>query len=303
MVFRSLNVLEKTVESCIIHVLPGESKVRITLLCKFSVTKLYTLPFIEADTLQAEYNASDVANSFTCRARVLNDAALNFLKNQEEVTMIVTPQQFVMKNFFEPDEDNRGTVHTELTMQPGEFESFSVGLSSTVTFCLKELRAMIQFADAYTLPLTANYGNGGNPIVFTLKNANLLEAGLVMATLASDPAGDGANTSQFTENNFSQNSTVSSFRDTEDLRSSSNRNRKSINKPMTSTLTLEDAPMPSFSTPLMDEETLEETQPLILSPPSKKARYLFKKCFEVTFNPQHAPGYENVLAPDSDEEQ
>ncbi|CAL4108006.1 unnamed protein product, partial [Meganyctiphanes norvegica] len=35
------------------------------------------------------------------------------------------------------------------------------------------------------------------------------------------------------------------------------------------------------------------------TPPSKKARYLFKRCFESTFNPDNIPGREHVLAADS----
>ena len=37
-------------------------------------------------------------------------------------------------------------------------------------------------------------------------------------------------------------------------------------------------------------------------PLSKKARYIFKRCFEVTFNSQMIPGYDEVLAEDSDDE-
>ena len=38
------------------------------------------------------------------------------------------------------------------------------------------------------------------------------------------------------------------------------------------------------------------------SPPSKKKNFLFRRCFDATFNPQNIPGTERVLAPDSDEE-
>lgn len=39
-------------------------------------------------------------------------------------------------------------------------------------------------------------------------------------------------------------------------------------------------------------------------PPSKKARYLFSKCFDATFNPRTGvAGADRILAPDSDEEE
>ena len=73
-----------------------------------------------------------------------------------------------------------------------------------------------------------------------------------------------------------------------------------------------------------NESQVENT--LSYSPPSKRARFLFKRCFEQTFNPNSIPGIyltieferkfnytyfknlfffsgaENILAPDSDEE-
>ena len=88
---------------------------------------------------------------------------MNFLNNQEEVTMIVNQNQFSMKNFVE-DEDANGPkkmVHSQLTMQPTEFEDFKITKESNVTFCLKELRSIISFADAMNLPLKASFNNGG----------------------------------------------------------------------------------------------------------------------------------------------
>ena len=38
------------------------------------------------------------------------------------------------------------------------------------------------------------------------------------------------------------------------------------------------------------------------SPPSKRKNFLFRRCFDATFNPKSVPGTEKVLAPDSDEE-
>ena len=38
------------------------------------------------------------------------------------------------------------------------------------------------------------------------------------------------------------------------------------------------------------------------SPPSKKKNFLFRRCFDATWNPNKIAGTEKVLAPDSDEE-
>ena len=106
-------------ELCHINVLPSESKVKIQLICKFSVTKLYTFPFIESERLEMYHEMPNEGNSFSCQAKVLNEAVVNFLKNQEEVTMIAGPVKFVMKNYISANaKENTMAVHTELTMHP-----------------------------------------------------------------------------------------------------------------------------------------------------------------------------------------
>ena len=101
-------------------------------------------------------------NNFAARAKILNEAVLNFLSNQEEVTMIVSQNQFSMKNFVEDNSCGpKKMVHTQLTMQPGEFEDFNISIDCNLTFCLKELRSLISFADALNLPVKATFNEGG----------------------------------------------------------------------------------------------------------------------------------------------
>ena len=65
--------------------------------------------------------------------------------------------------FFSSDltDDPSREIHTELTMQPDQFEEFVIGRENSVTFCLKELRAIIGFADTFALPMSAAFDDGG----------------------------------------------------------------------------------------------------------------------------------------------
>lgn len=38
------------------------------------------------------------------------------------------------------------------------------------------------------------------------------------------------------------------------------------------------------------------------TPPNKKGRFLFRRCFESTFNPKTIPGHDRILAEDSDDD-
>ena len=46
----------------------------------------------------------------------------------------------------------------------------------------------------------------------------------------------------------------------------------------------------------------QEAEEVPASPPSKKTKFYFRRCFDATFNPINIPGYQRVLARDSDEE-
>ncbi|XP_076660605.1 cell cycle checkpoint control protein Rad9 isoform X2 [Halictus rubicundus] len=50
-----------------------------------------------------------------------------------------------------------------------------------------------------------------------------------------------------------------------------------------------------------DKADISDTVPNSPTPPAKKARLIFQKCFQKTFDPRTLPGYDIILAEDSDE--
>uniref|UniRef100_A0A8C0B3T9 RAD9 checkpoint clamp component A n=1 Tax=Buteo japonicus TaxID=224669 RepID=A0A8C0B3T9_9AVES len=77
------------------------------------------------------------------------------------------------------------TMVTELWLAEDEFQTAAVAPGSRITFCLKEFRGLLTFAEASNLPLPIHYDVPGRPVIFTLEDA-VLEVHLVLATL-SDP--------------------------------------------------------------------------------------------------------------------
>ena len=49
--FKSIGQLEKTAESCMIAVCHQLNNLKIRIICKYNVTKTYTIPFIESESL------------------------------------------------------------------------------------------------------------------------------------------------------------------------------------------------------------------------------------------------------------
>ncbi len=170
-VFKSISSLDRTVESAAIEVDPSRDQVLFRLRCKFGVTKTFKLHVLESESLAVNVDPSRSGrHRFSCSARTLGEAANNFLTSQEEVTMSARARVFRLRNYVDQlEEEQRAAVHTVLSMQPGGFETYSIEAEeeeeaeagSDLTYCLKELRAMISFADAFNLSLTASFDEGG----------------------------------------------------------------------------------------------------------------------------------------------
>ena len=65
--------------------------------CRFSVSKTYSLPFLECEPLKANYDASHSKSGFTAQSKVLSEAVLNFLSNQGSVQQSRLWSQFVFQ--------------------------------------------------------------------------------------------------------------------------------------------------------------------------------------------------------------
>ncbi|XP_053881706.1 cell cycle checkpoint control protein RAD9A isoform X1 [Malaclemys terrapin pileata] len=185
-VFRSLPSLEKMVEKCLISLNPRASRLVVQLHCKYGVTKTHNLSFQECELLQAVFDKELCANTLRAPARVLVDAVVHFPVTLAEVTLGVSPAGKVsFRNYLDEETEPSRTMVTELCLSEDEFQDVQVQQQSHVTFCLKEFRGLLSFAESSNLPLNIHFDSPGRPAIFTLSDP-LLEVHLVLATL-SDP--------------------------------------------------------------------------------------------------------------------
>ncbi|TFJ99584.1 Cell cycle checkpoint control protein RAD9A [Platysternon megacephalum] len=150
------------------------------------VTKTHNLSFQECELLQAVFDKELCGNTLRAPARVLVDAVVHFPVTLAEVTLGVSPAGKVsFRNYLDEETEPSRTMVTELCLSEDEFQDVQVQQQSHVTFCLKEFRGLLSFAESSNLPLNIHFDSPGRPAIFTLSDP-LLDVHLVLATL-SDP--------------------------------------------------------------------------------------------------------------------
>ncbi|KAK7505982.1 hypothetical protein BaRGS_00002704 [Batillaria attramentaria] len=183
-VFRSLSTIEKTVERCKITHNAREARLVFELHCRHGIVKTHNLAYIECETLQAIFSKDLCPNKLTAPAKLLCEAVVNFQTTQEEITLTLRPDNVSLKNYLEDEPDPTKVVHTELSLVPEEFDQYQVGVDTDITFCLKELRAILAFAETAGLPLNIHFETAGRPVTFCVDGDQTFEASFVLATLA-----------------------------------------------------------------------------------------------------------------------
>lgn len=288
--FRSLSVLEKTVDTCCLQIDNTNCKLDVSFKCRHSVGKEFSLGLLEYENTRPMYDMNECNNRWVIQSGLMQENAGNFLPNQEEVTMTVRTESFKINNYNDLVDEKKQDVQTELSMQPGEFETYEISKDSSLTFCLKEFRSLLTFAEFSQLPIIADFSEGGSPLILSLSQGEMLTCTYVLATLADD---DNFQPSLETPEPQATNEKSQPIPSVPPagllglLHSTQNENGNI------------DADMPDISRIPYPEPDVNEIEG---SPPAKKKTFLFRRCFNSTWHPSKVPGHQQVLAPDSDEE-
>ncbi|XP_076434773.1 uncharacterized protein LOC143274745 [Babylonia areolata] len=195
-VFRSLSTIEKTVEKCKITHNAKEARLVFELYCRHGIVKKHNLAYIECETLQAIFSKELCPNKLTAPSKLLCEVVVSFQTTQEEVTLTARPDILSLKNYVEDEPDPNKVVHTELSLAPEEFDLYQVGVDTDITFCLKELRAILAFGETTGLPLNINFEAAGRPVTFCIDSDQTFEGNFVLATLAEELTSSQAPASQ-----------------------------------------------------------------------------------------------------------
>lgn len=180
-VFKTPSLMDKLIETCHIRLEPNASQLIFILKYKNSVVKTFLLPIIDCEALKASYNKDGLPNTLTVQPKVLVEALHNFQQSLVEITLDVKADTVFMRNYIDESSSSHVT-RTQLSLSIGEFDNYTVGENSCVTFCLKELRSILSFAEQVMVPIDITFESAGKPIVFILKDS-AFEGNLVLSTL------------------------------------------------------------------------------------------------------------------------
>ncbi|XP_076020856.1 cell cycle checkpoint control protein RAD9B [Genypterus blacodes] len=179
--FRCLTSIERNVEQCQITIDSPGDRVIILFFCRHGITKTYNIRFQESEALQAVFASHLCPNVLKAQARLFGDMVTHFPATQEEITLAMTPHRVILRNYYDGN-DHMKMMCTEMSLHPNEFDYFQVRVDSDITFCLKELRGLLSFAESLCLPVSAHFGAAGTPVCFSVEDL-VLEASVVLATL------------------------------------------------------------------------------------------------------------------------
>ncbi|XP_046964017.1 cell cycle checkpoint control protein RAD9B isoform X2 [Vanessa cardui] len=244
----------------------------------------------------------------TSSQRMLTEALSNFQNSDDQVTLEVSSQSLLMRNYIDSNLDLCKIIRTQINIKPSEFDSYIIGAETIITFTLKEFRALLAFAEALSLPLQLHFEVTGKPAVFIVHNGSTFEAHFVLATSKPDVATQASSqTSSRIDKKRKENSSPYE---------SSAKKKPHMDAEITKCLEddshlFNDIEMPEdVSTRKEDLNGQNVSQvhfvernmhcdDIPASPTSRiKIKSVFKRCFESTFDPRSIQGV--VLAENSD---
>ncbi|XP_023566379.1 cell cycle checkpoint control protein RAD9A isoform X2 [Octodon degus] len=184
-IFRSLAMLEKTVEKCYISLNDRSSCLVVQLHYKYGVKKTHNLSFQDCESLQAVFSPASCPHVLRAPARILGEAVLPFPLALAEVTLgIGRGRRVILRSYQEKEEADSTTkaMVTEMSIGEEDFQQLQAPEGVAITFCLKEFRGLLSFAESANLPLTIHFDAPGRPAIFTIEDS-LLDGHFVLATL------------------------------------------------------------------------------------------------------------------------
>ncbi|KAJ1937431.1 hypothetical protein FBU59_004749, partial [Linderina macrospora] len=164
----------------------GECRLVVQMTYKQGICKTHRLFYEVCNTLHSVYSKDECKSRWRVGAKVAADWIAHFSRGLEEMSMHMSTTQVKVRSWTEgyfagiarsqvdaAVAETTRALQTELTVEPAEFDVYSVtGRHPTeLTFGLREFKAVLQYAEAMAMPVTAHFDKPGDPILLSVSSA------------------------------------------------------------------------------------------------------------------------------------
>ncbi|XP_026845518.1 cell cycle checkpoint control protein RAD9A [Drosophila persimilis] len=181
-VFRNMN----EVEYCELNLIDNQTNLQVNLRCKLETTKEATISIIDDQNINTNVDTDQRPNIIRGDHKLFMDISNNFNSAEEELTMEANTGSLVAKNYIEGARVNDKFMRTQLKLKPSEFDQYQVTKETIITFCIKEFRAFLLFAECLNASLSLEFDDAGSPFMLKIKKHGEIECLLIMSTLSPD---------------------------------------------------------------------------------------------------------------------
>ncbi|XP_067951998.1 cell cycle checkpoint control protein RAD9A-like [Watersipora subatra] len=186
-IFKSLNSMDKLVESCQICLNDTQSRVVFSLHCKHGLAKNYNLTYMEADPLNCSLSKGACSNTVKAESKLYTEILASFPNSLEEMTMMVKSGSMTLRNYVDGElADPLKNFSTTMTLDRQEFESYDIETETSISFCLKEVRAALSFAEYNDYSTSLHFDEAGMPMFVSIDADPSLEMTFIVSTISED---------------------------------------------------------------------------------------------------------------------
>ncbi|KAF0686056.1 Aste57867_22118 [Aphanomyces stellatus] len=178
--------------------------IKFRMHCDRMITKTHRIRLTESQTMRPVFDKSASPHRIKIRPFHLM-TLLQHIYGTDEVCMSISSTQVKFESYYTNPMDVKNHVHTETTVDNTEFISFAFDEAAAadeseivqLIFCLKEIKALLAFCVACTLPeLSFYFSRGGSPILLATESLqdSTYAAEIVLSTVTTFVTGPSQST-------------------------------------------------------------------------------------------------------------
>uniref|UniRef100_W8BYD2 Cell cycle checkpoint control protein n=1 Tax=Ceratitis capitata TaxID=7213 RepID=W8BYD2_CERCA len=176
----------KQVERCDMTFIQDQEKFQIQLKCQHETLKNTCISVDDEENITAEMTPENNCNTICGSHKIFTEISNNFNPAEEEITLEAQDKKINVKNYVEGSRVNEKFMRSQLQLNADEFDKYNIEKQTSITFCLKEFRALLMFAEALNESVCLQFDMAGSPVFVGISHRDEIHCLLIMSTLSSD---------------------------------------------------------------------------------------------------------------------